>query len=486
MPSLQEMLDTETGLDPAAQAWLRQLVGDWQMLSDLSFADLVLMAPHREGGFLAVAQARPSTAATMLYEDVVGHDYPAGERPQVQAAFDTGRIQELGDPLIVEETPLREEAIPVRMEGAVIGVLLRYTNLASTRIPSRLELTYQRAADVLVTMVAAGQYPTAGSPTAGRRGNPRVGDGLFWLDADGVCLYASPNAVSTLHRMGLSGEVAGQELSEVVTSLFDGASTVDETLALVVTGKAAWSTEMSTRGTTMSMRSIPLYEGGTRTAAIVLSRDLTELRHQELELLSKQATIREVHHRVKNNLQTVSALLRLQARRISSPQAKEALEEAMRRVSTIAFVHETLAHGVEETLDFDHIIDRGLTLSAGLAVSNVERPVRPVREGSFGQVGAEDATALALVLVELVSNAVEHGLPDGQGSVRVVVSRQDARLHVEVIDDGAGLPEDFNPGKSGLGTQIVEALVVGELRGDIRWLRRDGGGTRIVLDAVLR
>lgn len=482
------MLDQETDLDTSAQNWLRQLVGDWQLLSDLSFADLVLLVPHKgdPAGYVAVAQARPSTAATMLYEDVVGRTYRSTDRPQVDAAYRSEQIQQVGDPRLVQETPLREEAIPVRMEDRVVGVLVRYTNLASTRIPSRLELTYQRAADVIITMVACGQYPAPGTVSAGRRGSPRVGDGLFWLDVDGRCLYASPNAVSTLHRMGLSGELSGRNLSEVIMSLFDGVSQVDEALALVVTGKAPWSTEVATRGVTMSMRAIPLYEGGERTAAIVLSRDITELRHQELELLSKQATIREVHHRVKNNLQTVSALLRLQARRIESPEARDALEEAMRRVSTIAFVHETLAHGIEETLDFDRIIDRGLTLTAGLATSTQEKAPRPVREGSFGQVGAEDATALALVLVELVANAVEHGLPDGGGSVRVVVDRGENSLHVEVVDDGLGLPEGFSPGTSGLGTQIVEALVVGELRGDIHWLPADGGGTRVVLEAVVR
>ena len=482
------MLDQQTDLDSSGQNWLRQLVGDWQLLSDLSFADLVLLVPDRHVpcGYLVVAQARPSTAATMLHEDVVGRRYTSMQRPQVQAAYRSGQIQQVGDPMLVQDTPVREEAIPIRDEEQTVGVLVRYTNLASTRIPSRLELTYQHAADVLITMVAAGQYPAPGAGSRMGRGNPRVGDGLFWLDAEGVCYYASPNAVSTLHRMGLSGEVAGRQLAEVVTSLLDHGSQVDETLAVVVTGKAPWSAELATRGITVVMRAIPLYESGERTAAIVLSRDLTELRHQELELLSKQATIREVHHRVKNNLQTVSALLRLQARRISSPEARDALHEAMRRVSTIAFVHETLAHGIEGTLDFDHIIDRGLTLTAGLAMSTIEKAPRPVRRGSFGQVGAEDATALALVLVELVANSVEHGIVDGSGEVVVLVHRDDRHLRVEVIDNGRGLPPDFHPGQSGLGTQIVEALVVGELRGDIQWMAADGGGTRVVLDAELR
>jgi two-component sensor histidine kinase len=421
----------------------------------------------------------------VLYEDVVGQRYTPAQAPQVAAAFTQGTMQRDADPRAHLDDMLREEAVPVRMTDRVIGVLVRHTNLASTRIPSRLELTYQRAADVLVTMLAAGLYPAPGTPARPRRGAPRVGDGLFWLDAEGVCVYASPNGVSTLHRMGLSGNLAGRQLSEVITGLLDCSEQVDETLPLVVTGKAPWSSEVTTRGVTISLRSVPLYEHSERTGAIVLSRDLTEIRHQERELLSKQAAIREVHHRVKNNLQTVTALLRLQARRISSTEAREALEEATRRVATIAFVHETLAHGIEETLDFDHILDRGLTLSAGLATS-AARPPRPRRTGSFGQVAAEDATALALVLVELVTNAVEHGLQGGDGAVELVVDRQDRELYVQVLDSGVGLPSDFDPRRSGLGTQIVEALVVGELRGNITWRSRAEGGTVATLYAQLR
>ena len=108
------------------------------------------------------------------------------------------------------------------------------------------------------------------------------------------------------------------------------------------------------------MRAIPLTEAGQRFGALLLLRDVCELRRREQELLTKDATIREIHHRVKNNLQTVAALLRLQARRHRRRQARAALEEAVRRVGTIALVHETLSQGFDETVDFDEIADQGL------------------------------------------------------------------------------------------------------------------------------
>ena len=75
-------------------------------------------------------------------------------------------------------------------------------------------------------------------------------------------------------------------------------------------------------------------------------------------LLSKDATIREIHHRVKNNLQTVSALLRLQSRRMTTDEARQGLEQAMRRVATIATVHEALSQGLTQNVDFDELIER--------------------------------------------------------------------------------------------------------------------------------
>ena len=119
----------------------------------------------------------------------------------------------------------------------------------------------------------------------------------------------------------------------------------------------------------MQLRAIPLIVGGGRIGALVLIRDVTELRRRERELMTKDATIREIHHRVKNNLQTVAALLRLQARRLQVPEGREALEEAVRRVGSIAIVHETLSHTPEEFVDFDDIADRVIAMAGEVSAA---------------------------------------------------------------------------------------------------------------------
>jgi two-component system, sensor histidine kinase PdtaS len=219
----------------------------------------------------------------------------------------------------------------------------------------------------------------------------------------------------------------------------------------------------------------------------VLLRDVTDLRRRDRELVTKDATIREIHHRVKNNLQTVAALLRLQARRIDSTSAKSALEEAVRRVGSIAIVHETLSQSVEENVDFDEVVDR---LGAMVTeVSDLGDSVRIRRDGRFGVLDSGVATALATVLTEVLQNAVQHGYPAGSpgGSITVSARRLVGRLQVTVDDDGQGLPDGFDlDSATNLGLSIVRTLVESELGGQLTLERAPAGaGTRVVVDVPL-
>ncbi len=485
MSTLSDLATRHASLDAADLEWLHLLVGDWQVISDLAFADLVLWLPTEDGDFIAIAQCRPSTGATVHYDDVVGSHAPDGQRPQLQRSLTEVRAQRSREPRWFGSYAVREEAVPVVREGRAIAVIARQTNLGGARTPSRLELNYVESADELMGMIGRGEFPATNAPTGPRRGAPRVGDGLIRLNSEGEVLYASPNALSCFHRLGALGDLVGRSLIEVTAELVEHKAPVDESMPLVVMGRAPWRTDIEARGVALSLRAVPLTERGQRTGAVLLCRDVSELRRRERELITKDATIREIHHRVKNNLQTVAALLRLQSRRMSNPEAREALDEAMRRVATIALVHETLSQTLDESVPFDDLVGRSLRLAADVASAGSR--VRTVVSGSFGMVPAEDATALALVLTELVTNAVEHGLSAvGGGTVEVTAERDGQALRVVVADDGGGLPEMAGAG-SGLGTQIVSTLVANELRGSIEWGPREGSrGTQVVLEAVLR
>ena len=485
MSTLSDLVARHADLATGDVEWLHLLVGDWQLISDLAFADLVLWLPTRSGQWIAIAQARPSTGATVHYDDVVGSSAPDGQRPQLERALSEVAIQRSREPRWFGTYAVREEAVPVVHDGRPIAVVARQTNLGGARTPSRLELNYVESADDLVAMIAKGEFPSPNAPTGPRRGAPRVGDGLIRLNSEGEVLYASPNALSCFHRLGVLGSLVGRSLAEVTTELLEESTPMDESLPLVVMGRAPWRTDIEARGVCVSLRAVPLTEQRTRIGAVLLCRDVSELRRRERELITKDATIREIHHRVKNNLQTVAALLRLQARRMTSVEAREALGEAVRRVTTIAQVHETLSQTLDETVDFDSLVDRSLRLAADVASAGAS--VRTVRTGTFGMVPAQDATALALILTELVTNAVAHGFAGGgTGTVEIVAERTDAHLHAVVVDDGLGLPLGAKGPMSGLGTQIVSTLVRNELQGTISWSAREGGGTTVQLDIDLR
>ena len=154
-----------------------------------------------------------------------------------------------------------------------------------------------------------------------------------------------------------------------------------------------------------------------------------------------------------------------------------ALAEAERRVQAIATVHEALSQNVDETVNFDEVL-RSILRMVG-AVSSTDHAVEVITSGSFGSVGADHAQALATILNELVANSIEHGLKDRDGTVWVDAERVNGSLVITVTDNGAG----FEPGTpmSGLGTQIVNQMVRGELRGTIEWSLRPEGGTIVTL-----
>jgi two-component system, sensor histidine kinase PdtaS len=487
--TLTDLLAEHTRLSGAAVDHLQLVVAEWQLLSDLSFADFLLWVPLDDATFLCVAQARPTTAPTAHPEDVVGSSMQVEEHPQLRRAIIESRICREEDPLWHLGVPVRRETIPVRLGKQVIAVVSRNTNLAVPRVPSPLEISYLGSAADLCQMIADGTFPTT-EPSPDVHTSPRVGDGFIRLDAAGAVVFASPNALSAYHRMGHASDLVGVHLAPLTRSLIDDpfdATEIAQRFRAAVDGNPSMRMEAeSRRGASVLFRALPLRPRGNPAGALVLCRDVTEVRRRDRALMSKDATIREIHHRVKNNLQTVAALLRLQSRRTSNEEAREALAESVRRVTSIALVHETLSMSVDERVDLDDVIDRVIPMMSDVATTETQVSVR--REGPFGVVAAELATPLVMVLTELVQNAFEHAYAPGQRGEVVVHAERSARwLDVVIADDGKGLPPGFSLERTErLGLQIVRTLVESELRGSLSLRRRPRGGTEAVLRVPLR
>jgi len=342
-------------------------------------------------------------------------------------------------------------------------------------------MTYREAAFDLARMISEGTFPAAKVVT---ETTPRVGDGLIRLDSNGMISFSSPNAISAFRQIGHQGDLELGDLGEILESLsrgFKARFPRDESWHSILNGKIPRQIEYENSNGVLDLYVLPLTAGNDRVGALVLVHNVTEIRRRERELISKDATIREIHHRVKNNLQTVSALLRLQTRRAEDASAVSAIEEAIRRIGSIALVHEMLSTNAQEMVEFDEVADR--LISAVKDVSTLRAGITLERIGKFGALRPEVATPLALILTELIQNAYEHGLANTGSRLSISVNRQNDQLTLEVSDDGIGLPAGFDIQQSGsLGLQIVKTLTTNELGGKIDVLPAENGGTRIHLE----
>ncbi|MFM2233742.1 MAG: hypothetical protein RLZZ240_326, partial [Actinomycetota bacterium] len=317
----------------------------------------------------------------------------------------------------------------------------------------------------------------------------RVGDGLIRLSKQGEVEYVSPNAASAFRRLGLAADLINQDLAKVVAKLQKTPGPVDEAIMLVAAGRASGEVELDNSTSVVTLRGVPLLKNEERIGALVLVRDVADLRRKEKALLTKDATIREVHHRVKNNLQTVAALLRLQARRAKSDETRDSLAEAQRRVSAIAVVHEALSKSPGEVIPFDEVINQVIALvtDASSTIEN-EKPISIERQGEFGELPAEIATPIAMAVVEILQNAIEHGRPTNE-PVQINATKSGGQIRITITDGGPGIEKGKDVfATDQLGLQIVRTLIVDELGGGLTISANSPTGVKaeIVAPIVLR
>lgn len=488
----KQIHDYGSELNKEEQGVIHRLISDWQILADLALADLILWTKTAEGNFVALAHCRPATGATIHLSDVVGLYASVTRSEKLKVAWE--KAVPSAEELMrwVGSYSVLDSWIPVKYQGKVIALISLEVNSQSLRGSESQLQWFKKMAGILAEMITNELFPNMTVASATMHGVPRVTDGVVLIDSEGKVLDLSPNAQSALRRLGIRSTLRRSLLAPLVTEVVADQSSVDEALPVVLMGKAPWITEVASPNGTLSLRAIPLWQNGVRFGAILLCRDVTEMRRREQELITKDATIREIHHRVKNNLQTVAALLRMQSRRSDSDAVKAALREAGRRVAMIAKVHEELSQTVAEEIDFDSMIDRLTAMSAAMATMTGQ--VRTKITGKFGILGAEVASALAVIISELVTNAVEHAFPEDDenktGLIEINAERAADKLVIRVIDNGCGLARsevEKSTAKisTGLGTSIVKTLVRGELNGTIEWRTPETGGTEVVIKASL-
>lgn len=485
MATLAELAQHRTSLEDGVIDHLLRLTASWSLLSDLSFSDMLLMtkvdddsAPGEEN-FVVLGQMRPNNRSTLISNDLVGTTQLPDAWPQVKLAFESGTrvVGELHIDNIEDVVPVW--CVPVRVAGKVVAVMVRLQG--PLRGPASLyEQAYLSIFERLCSMVAEGTFPYREDDVAGP-GLPRVGDGIILIAGNGQIEFATPNATNALHRLGIYSSTEGRTLNDLGLRV----RVVERSLEF---GLPAMEEVDRGHDVAILFHCVPLLEHGEVSGVVVLLRDVSDLRQLNRVVLNKEAAVREVHHRVKNNLQTISSLLRLQARRSEQIETITALKEAERRVRSIAVVHEVLSREPGEEVVFDEIV-RSIVLLVEDTVLALH-PVEIVVNGELGTLATDLATPLAVALAELLTNSVEHAFTDFGGTnnenvgvVTLNLRREGDLAVAEIRDNGRGLGEEFSlEVPTSLGLSIVRDLVRAQLQGSLEMSnvpRADGGGTYV-------
>ena len=465
-------------------SFLKVIEDQMPIVADISRADVLLYNWLKDGSPVVLAHAQPHSVSPVYEHSMVGQRIAASQDLTVAGAFLERVHRHEQDPM-TNGAPIIKRTYPVRRPGQqrIVGVLRVETNLLEHERQRRRARTFRLAVRQLQRMAQRAQLSGA------ERLSPfGESDGIVVTDREQVIRYASGVASNLYRRIGYRGGVVGLHLRELETA--------DDDLAwAALSQEICIEQEQEVGGRYWITKAIPLHdlprpgilrwpsrqEGPEPPSHLILIiRDTTESRRREQELRVKTALIQELHHRIKNNLQTIVALLRMQARRLDYEGARLAIEEAVGRILSVAVIHEFLSNQDSRVINVRDVGNRILNQMRE-GVLGPDQHIRFYLEGPPIYLPARQATACALVINELLQNAVEHGFAGRrEGRVFLVLQDKGDTVVVRVHDDGSGMPDDFSVQDSDrLGLQIVQTLVREDLKGTFEI--QNGGGTAAIV-----
>lgn len=462
---------------------LQQVEHGMAIAADVSRADVLLFCRQSSKTAVIVAQAQPHSISPLHPTSRLGEIVRYEDEPLVLRALNdrqTGhreKIVGVGAPVIQEVYPVLND----RQEP--IGAFVIETNLIERERHRRRSRMFQKALTWFQQMAIRGDLSHAQPLTPFGEW-----DGIVVTDVQRRIVYLSGVAMHLYRHLGYLEDLRGRRLGYLQTH-------DDELVATALrTGLCQrWEGEEQDRYIVRQVipllrydppyplpgfitRRMPPQERYRRPAgALILVHDDTEPRRRQQELNVQRAMVQEIHHRVKNNLQNIAAVLRLQARRCETQEAREQLEEAVNRILSVAVIHDYLAHERGSQINIREVFQRIINQTEQVAL-DPGKQIRIELKGPSVYLHKDQATACALVFNELLLNALEHGF-NGQdrGQVQVQLSNIADQVVIQIKDDGSGLPEGFSLDQTrSLGLRIVQTLVQDDLRGRFSLYEQDG------------
>lgn len=295
-------------------------------------------------------------------------------------------------------------------------------------------------------------------------------DGIMVVDPNKLIVAANNRARHMFDVMNIS-HVVGCRTNDVAINW--------PLVGMVMDTGTAESKEFTMHGLLLSARILPVVPRPKGGCAIVILQDITELRKKDEELLIKSVVIKEIHHRVKNNLQTIASLLRLQERRAQSEETKIVLRDCVNRVNSIAIVHEYLSQQDTGLIDVAKVA-KGIYQAIISSMLQPDFQLQADFQAAAVQLPSDKATSIALILNELLQNTIEHAFEGrSSGSLQVHFTEEKEHFRLSISDDGIGLPEGFSldAGRQSLGLKIIRTMAEADLQGTFTLTNQEQGGT---------
>ncbi|HEY3424388.1 MAG TPA: histidine kinase N-terminal domain-containing protein, partial [Negativicutes bacterium] len=435
---------------------------------DLAHAQITVYAKTRSGNFLVIAaQVEPNTSFIQHKPNLLGATVSASEEPLIWRTLMTGepifgqREWALGMWVEMQTYPVRDAG------GNIIAVMSFESTSEEARAEGHNILV--ETARILLTSVAISDKNKVYRPLA-------ASDGIIVIDRQGQVIFANSAAESIYKVLGV-GRIIGRRIHDRLVNM--------QLAQKVIIEQEPREIELEAGNIILVQRAIPLIQAGQTVRTVVIMADVTELKKKEKELLIKSAVIQEIHHRVKNNLQTIASLLRLQARRTGSTEVKAALRESVNRILSISVVHEFLSQQDAEFIDVAEVAKNILDL----VIQNMLEPdfnLQTVFNGRTVILPSEQASSLALVMNELIQNSIEHGfIGRREGLIGIDITTLKDAYQIDIYDNGIGMPADFDQQASrSLGLQIVRTLIENDLGGSFRQYVSGGTHAAITIPRV--
>lgn len=453
--AINELCAQYTSLNASDVMILESMADHLPAIAVLTGNDIFIDALTLNGeDSIVLAWAHPPERS-LYHESVVGQLAFVDSEPAVYKSLISGEMSREVRGISQEGIPISQTVSAIRNQAdKVIGVLIMEQDITKQVWQEErvafLSQTVEHLGDTLMHLSMTESTFEAW-----------LANGLFIVNKYGKIIYANNAAKKLTEGKGI--KTANNDFGVI----FPDCTTLAQLL-----DKLKNPVEISLAGECYRIEAFPLIMDDEINGCAVSVQDITDLRNKEHELNIKSTIIREIHHRVKNNLQNIASILRLQMRRSESELVKDEFKESINRLVSIALVHELYATQTWDTISLIELAQRILDNT----IQNESPPDHHINahvEGAQVELGSNQAIPLSLVINELITNSLKHGIaPLGEGEIIIRITEDEAMVKLSVINSG---PPQEQPlpdiPKNSLGLKIVEALAVRQLGGSFELIR---------------